>query len=142
MSHIPNHKNYIFIYFEMPLKKMIYLHFSSSLSSKLTLVTNHNCICNYKPLFTCFYNYMLFLPWCHKDSCINSRKNGWFGHKSQMCGLVWTKIPCSASWSWWDPRIDGNMHWTWKLWHQLGFWATYVRSKFVPIMCCRVGNYS
>jgi hypothetical protein len=27
-----------------------------------------------------------------KDSHINNRKNGWFGHKLQMCGLVWTKF--------------------------------------------------
>ncbi len=27
-----------------------------------------------------------------EDSHINSRKNGWFGHKLQMCELVWTKF--------------------------------------------------
>jgi len=27
-----------------------------------------------------------------KDSHINSRKNGWFGHKLQTCGLVGTKL--------------------------------------------------
>ncbi len=27
-----------------------------------------------------------------EDSCINSKKNGWFGHKSQMCGLEWIEF--------------------------------------------------
>jgi hypothetical protein len=63
---------------------MIKVHFSSSFSSKL--VASHNCICNYKPLLSCFYH------GATKDSYINSWKNGWFGHKLQMCGLEWTKF--------------------------------------------------
>ncbi len=65
---------------------MIYVHFSSSLSSKLTLVINNDYICHYKPLFSCFYHGAI------EDCCINSRKNDWFGHKSQMCGLVQAKF--------------------------------------------------
>ncbi len=98
MNHIPSYKNnYIFIYFEMPLKIGIYVHFSSSLSSKLTLVTSHSCIYNYKPLFNCFYDYKSFLPWCR----------GGQSHQQSKKWLIWTqvanvwvdmeKIPCSVS---------------------------------------------
>jgi hypothetical protein len=69
-----------------------YIHFSSSLSSKLTLVTSNSCICNYKPLLVVFTNIGHFYHGATKDNRINIWKNGWFEHKSQMCGLVWTKF--------------------------------------------------
>jgi hypothetical protein len=65
-------KNYIFIYFEMPLKKMIEIHFSSLFLFKLTLVANHNCICNYKQLFSCSYDYKSFYHGAIEDSRINN----------------------------------------------------------------------
>ncbi len=71
-------------------KWMIYVYFSFSFSSKLTLVTSINCICNYKPLCNHLCDYKSFLPNAMKDSHIYSHKNGWFGHKSQMHGLEWT----------------------------------------------------
>ncbi len=85
MNHIPScENNYIFIYFEMSLKKFILLLFSSSLSSKLILVTSHSCICNYKPLFSCFYDYKLFLPLCHRGQSHQQSKKWW----------IWTCCKC------------------------------------------------
>ncbi len=54
MNNLPSCKNYIFIYFGMSLKRMIQMYFSFSFSSKSTLITNINCICNSKTTLQLF----------------------------------------------------------------------------------------
>jgi hypothetical protein len=68
------------------------MYFSSSFSFKLTLVANISCICNYKPFCGCLCDYKSFLPSATTDTCIYSCKNDWFGHKSQMLQLEWTRF--------------------------------------------------
>jgi hypothetical protein len=41
-----------------------------------TLVANHSCICNYKPLLVIFMTTICFYYDAMEDSCINSQKNG------------------------------------------------------------------
>jgi len=49
-SYRESQENYILIYFWMPLKIEDINAFLSSFSSKLILITSHNCICNFKSL--------------------------------------------------------------------------------------------
>ncbi len=81
------HKNYIFIYFGMPLKKDDICVFSSSFSSKLTLITSLSHICNYKPFCNWLCNYKSIILGAKKDNCIYNCKIDWFGHKLQTHGL-------------------------------------------------------
>ncbi len=97
MNHLQSCKNnYIFIYFGMPLKMDDINVFVILFSSKSTLIASISCICNYKPFCNCLCDYKLFLPSAMEDS----RKNCWFGHKSQMHQLEWTKflVMCFDVW--------------------------------------------
>jgi hypothetical protein len=82
------------LYFHLSLDTtgcwMIWLHFSSSFLSKLIVVASHSHICNLKPF--CNHNTSCFYVVLRGQSYWNltSTKNGWFGHKLQTHGLVWT----------------------------------------------------
>ncbi len=67
-------------------------HFTFSFSFKLVVITNYNCTYNVKPFCNWTCDYKSFLPRVTKDSLNNNHKNGWFGHKLQTHGLVWTRF--------------------------------------------------
>jgi hypothetical protein len=74
---------------------MIYVHFSLSLSSKLTLVANHNAYATMNHFLIIFTITSRFYHGATKNSCINNQwliwrqvANVWFGMD---------KIPCSVT---------------------------------------------
>jgi len=75
---------------------MIWLHFSSSFSSKLILFTSYGCICNFKSLCNWRCDYKSFLLWYHEGQ-LHQQSQKWLicTHVVKTCVGMDIRIPCN-----------------------------------------------